>query len=583
MPSLVTQGTTRALVMGIVLIGAVLRLYGLGKTSFDSEEITQIGFADGSWPVTSQQSASARHQTTPLSAVVTRLALHWGYAEATVRLPSALGGIATLVAVAMLGPQLVGGEAALYATALLACSPLHVTASRHVGSDPWFSLLAIISVAAFCWSVQEPRNIARWMIFSAVTSLAALSGHAAYLLLASLVVSAVLVFLRHGTTIGIAGRALLTLLPASIVAVWWISGRYLPVSLAPFPMGVGWLFVYAVAALATGADAFGWGAVLLLCAALGAMFGGEAVARRTLASLVVVGVSGVIGAAILLHFQFDGAQVGFVLPAYLLLAGSGLSVMRQAAFGRFSPRVALAVQCAALAIFGLIEWKPVRGELQRSTTAWREAARIVAANALPGQPIVVLPDRTSFVFYAPDLDRRVEATGHPAFAPGYFVGVDRGWLIAPAALHLYPGWDQLANWLKRFPPVNLSPDPSIDVLYLGRGEYALLFIEAAFFDVPTAALVRGNLLFRLLQVFGPIPHVLWKVDQIALSREQLNVRNPDLLNALYYLAEHGHADRAASLAYRLAVAEPNWAEAQRALAAFHPTSGTPAASASGKF
>jgi len=431
--------------------------------------------------------------------------------------------------------------------------------------------VAILSVAALCWSLRAPRSLVRWLTFSAVTLLAALSGHAAFFLLAALFLSAVVTAFRERRTVGVCARALLAILPAAVAAGSWISSRDLPVPLAIFPLPLGRSVLYAITALGTtGPHAPLWGGLLFLCVVLGGISAAKFAARNALVAVVIVGVGGVVVASTFLHLQFDVGQVDFVLPAYLLLAGAGLSVLRHTVAGRFWPRLAWAVPCGALVVVGLIQWPSVRAEVQRSNTNWRDAARMVAANALPGQPIVVLSDRASFVFYAPHLEARVEPAVRPALAPGYFVRVERGWLIAPAAVRLYPGWNYIARWLERFPPVNLSPDPSIDVFYMGRGDRDLLHLEAAFFDLPTAVLVRGNLLFRLLQTIGPIPQVLWKVDQIALSRERLNLRNPDLLNALYFLAEHGHADRAASLAYRLAMAEPDWQEAQRALAAFRP-------------
>jgi len=117
MANLMPRTSTRALIFAVVLTGAVVRLYGLGRTSFDTEEVIQIGASDGTWPPASQPSISVRPQQAinrvpPVWSVATRVALRWGYAEAIVRLPSAIAGVATLVAVGMLGPQLVGGRVA---------------------------------------------------------------------------------------------------------------------------------------------------------------------------------------------------------------------------------------------------------------------------------------------------------------------------------------------------------------------------------------------------------------------------------------------------------------------------------------
>ena len=183
---------------------------------------------------------------------------------------------------------------------------------------------------------------------------------------------------------------------------------------------------------------------------------------------------------------------------------------------------------------------------------------------------MVLLERPSFVFYAPDLAPRVEPQVRPALAAAYFVHPERTWLITPSDVRTLAGWQQIQKWMEHFPPVDLSADAALSLFYVGQISRDTLLSEVAYFDLPTASLARGTLLLDLLLKVGPIPVVLWKVDQVALSRG-IDIRNPALLPAVSFLAANGHGDRAASLAYRLATAAPDWPEAQQALAAFQPS------------
>ena len=75
-----------------VIAGAVVRLYALGTDSFSGDEVWYIHTAAPRLLV------QAGADGPPLPTLATRAALRWGYGEFTLRLPSALAGIALLAA-----------------------------------------------------------------------------------------------------------------------------------------------------------------------------------------------------------------------------------------------------------------------------------------------------------------------------------------------------------------------------------------------------------------------------------------------------------------------------------------------------
>jgi len=571
------RSITWMIVTVIVLAGTLVQLHQLGSWSFDGSEISQVNSAAGPLQVLPRAQASTAATGLSVPVLITRFALRWGYGEFALRLPSVLAGAAAAVALWLLGVATVGHEAALYATVLLVFSARQVGFSQQVGSEVWLSLFALSTVLAFWWTravwegQYSSRVSGRWLVFAVASTLLCLSSYAGTLVVAALAACLICA--------SVAGRAkastALVGLAAMLIA---ISAAVLCYVRNPPPPGGAWFPILLLPRLRevieglTPFDTLGGAGVALvgLSALAGAIWiavrGGEG---TILLSWAVIGVAGTVITGWARRAPFSPGQIAFVYPAYLLLVGAGLRLVRSL-MARTSGRRLLLIQTSLVVGLVLVEVPALARYFRQPRMPWREAAAIVAANVRHDDVIVVLQERESFLFYAPDLQGRVKPMVPPALAPGYFARAKRAWLIAPAWLHVYPGWTRIEAWFKRFPPVDLSPSPELDVFYLGSEGREQLLLEAAFFELPTSTLVHGGFLFDVLRGVGVQSPVLWKVDQIALSRRPLNFLNPDLLNVVYYLAEHGYGDRAGSLAYRLATACPDWQVAREALAAFQP-------------
>jgi len=552
----------------LLVAGGCLRFYDLGGNDFSAQEIARVNAADPRYVSVDGVTVPATLQQPLLSQGLTGLALRGGYDGWRLRLPSAVAGTAAALALWWLTLTVCGPEPALYAAALLAGSPLHLAVSRTVGSEALLSLLVIVTVQAFCWALQAPGETKRWAAATGAALLACLAGDTALLLLAALALS---LAAQRRRLAGRARRVLVALiLPGLALGVWTFYHRPdAGGSLYHVHPGMAAL-LQSLALLATGEPtALVPGLVLAGCVVLGALWAEPADRLGVVCSWVTVGVIGILVADWLLQQQLVAPQLSAILPGYVLLAAVGLARVRRAV----TPRaLQMTVAAAQVGVVGLVLWFNVRGGLASvyaPSAPWREAAAIVSANLRPDDAIAVLLERDSFLFYAPSLERRVPLLPRPSQTPMLFSQPERGWLIVPAAAHLYPGWQTVDKWLRIYPPVDLSPAGGIEVLYVGHVSREVLLQEVAFFELPASTLVRGTLLVDLLVAAGPIPAVLWKVDQVALARD-VSLHNPELLKAVAYLAQHGQGGRAASLAYRLASADPDWAEARQTLAAFQP-------------
>lgn len=115
-------------------------------------------------------------RTTTLGAVPTRVAVQvWGVSLRSVRLVSYVGGLAVLLAVAVLGRQLwslrVGALAALF----LALTPLFLAGS-HIGRpEIWVALAAVTALSASVrgWQTRQPR----WDVLGALLAIVSVEFH----------------------------------------------------------------------------------------------------------------------------------------------------------------------------------------------------------------------------------------------------------------------------------------------------------------------------------------------------------------------------------------------------------------------
>ncbi len=248
------------------------------------------------------------------------------------------------------------------------------------------------------------------------------------------------------------------------------------------------------------------------------------------------------------------------LVPFLVLVGLGAAYVG-GLLGSFlrCPKASLAF---AVAIVGAV----VGGQVLATPGVWknwRVVARMVSNNLGSRDVLATSLCRSALALYAPELAQRLPLDADVGRALVVFPAAESGWLIAPVEARLHPAWAKVEEWVRTFGVIDLSPDPGTHVLYFRRGGRQVALRRAADFDLPTATLRRGRLLAAMLETAGPLPSVLWKVDQLVLDPEPMGERNEGLVDAVEQLIAFEQFDRAHSLVDRLLASHPKWERALR--------------------
>ena len=547
-----------ALAATAVAAGGFTRCYDLGGTSFTHDEIVALT----GWRATPLTQGDAESPASRLGALTAR----WlTYDARPLRSFSAVSGCLALIAFWWLGSLVLGRAGAAVATTGFAWSATQIWWSRHLSLTSFETLLALLT-AGFCVrAISKPAPSPVW---GGVCVCAAVYGWtsatAACLVVVLLVVGLqmdVATEQRHSGRLLIIGGLLFSL----VLNVWQFG---------PWPnltlLSGAWTWTQAVTLEGTlDATVSIWLLPLVLV--------GIIRSRPREHHVLLVGWGAVSLTAWILARSMSRAATHYAHaaePALWMLGGAGAIGICEWVERRLGRNWELGVGLGLLALFTLPQLPSAKRALSAADPDWRQITQIVRTNWRSGEPIVVLHDRDAFLFYAPELADRVEPVSAPVRALPALSNGPHAWLVVPFAARVYPGWPAVEEWLGRFAAVDLSPDrSSASVYYVGRYGRNDLLRRAEFFELPASSLTQGSLMFDLLQRPGSSTPALWKVDQLVRSTSPPALRNPNLLNAVYLLAEHKQGDRAASLAYRLASADPGWLEAQRALAAFRAPEG----------
>lgn len=145
-----------ALVAGVVVLGAVLRFYGLGSESLWIDEgvsVDRAGF---------EAARIIRQAPTDPTPPLYYLLLHYwiavfGNSDYAVRVPSALAGTLSVLVMCRLGAVLSSRTTGLAAALVLAAAPWHVFFSQEARAYQIFCLLVLLSFYFFIRLLREER------------------------------------------------------------------------------------------------------------------------------------------------------------------------------------------------------------------------------------------------------------------------------------------------------------------------------------------------------------------------------------------------------------------------------------------
>lgn len=417
------------------LLAIALRLADLGGKSFWLDEAFSVALARAPWPSFVYE-LRTREANMALYYVILRPWLGLGLSESSVRLLSAIAGIATIPVVYAIGARLFGGWAGVAAAFVLALDPAHVGLSQDARSYTLAVLLVACSTLAFVHLVDAHREpsgghaahdarpsgadtgrIALWSSLYVVASAGAVYAH----LYAALVLVA-----QFLSVMWLPGRAI----PWRRLVVCAASVALLLVPMAAFLLGgrhtnLSWLASEIPYLIAHGLPHIIAGYALTLVAV--AWMGWRMLRSRKpgqdawpyVLTLLWLGTPIILPLLITAVIKpvFDARYAAVSIPAIALLAGA--FVVRVVSLLGRQRAIALAAAIAALELFG--DWSYfARFEKED----WRGATQTVLASAAPGDVVA---------FYAPYVRRPYD----------YYVDRLDGAARAPTVLYPSKGYASL--------------------------------------------------------------------------------------------------------------------------------------------
>lgn len=386
-----------ALVAILVLAGS-FRMPELGRDSIWGDEgvswmQASAGFAD-------MLRLTAGDNYPPLHNVVLWVTMRLaGDGEAALRLPSALAGMATILAVFALGRELGGTRAGLFAALALAVMPLEIVQSRNARMYTLFSLTATL----YLWSAarQADRGSRVNAVLGGLAALAMLYAHTFGSLVFAATVAAMAVATlrargsrRAGHALWLGGQAVALVLFSPWLFV--LAGRARTLAETGFwpkPRDVAWLGETALTLLPA--------PVLALCGATLAAAAALAAARRDSPAAGAAVVAAAAAGACLLAWLVSIAILPvlvdryfiFLTPAVLALTGAALAAPRL-------PRLAPILAGLALTLSTAPQAREAFADpgIHRD---YRAAAFRQAQYSFPGETVSVFPGFTvpAFLYY----------------------------------------------------------------------------------------------------------------------------------------------------------------------------------------
>jgi hypothetical protein len=147
---------TPAVLAGVVAVGAFLRVYGLDRVGFNSDEAVYAGQAASIARVKEFLPTFPIYRAHPLL-FQTALSLLYRVhvSDFAGRMFAVIVGLATIIVTFQIGRVLYGRRAGLVSAALLAFMPYHVVVSRQVlldGTEAFFAALALLCAARYALS-----------------------------------------------------------------------------------------------------------------------------------------------------------------------------------------------------------------------------------------------------------------------------------------------------------------------------------------------------------------------------------------------------------------------------------------------
>jgi glycosyltransferase involved in cell wall biosynthesis len=440
------------IMIGVILIGAVLRFINLGRASFWYDELLQTNIAARDLPTI--LSKMFENAAMPLDYFSTHLMLMFGQSEFWLRFPAAMWGLLTLPLMYQIGRRLFDRTIGLTAAGLLAVIGVHAFYSQEMRPYALLTFLATLSYY-FLLRILHTGHTRYWIAYSLTISLAILTHHFMLFLITAQGLIVLIVWLRDRTLkreLPIGRAAILKFLAALLPAI----GVLLLTSWFRSILAVGRLFIESIIAPSVAAGSAPPPPVLgdvprlswsfLQDKILIAFTGGESIvpfifwglwligawhglrrARRSTVWLLLWAMIPI--ALVLILLRQSGAffairYILYTLPAFMVLIAfsliSGLRALYSSLPARLPSKLRSILQFAIPIGLIILAGNFTNASLIYLSARyehWREAGQFLSANVRSGD-LLVLPQASELVkFYAPTLPVTITLSGSPQDLP----------------------------------------------------------------------------------------------------------------------------------------------------------------------
>ncbi len=489
----------------LILLAAGLRLHGLTVRGFWADELFTARFAAAAntWGEVAQRALHTPIPSPPLWFWITHaFVLVLGEGEMAVRLPSAFAGILGVPALYALGRRLFDARTGLVAALLLALSPLHI---YHSQEARFYAVVPLLSTFSLYYLWQGlTRGGTRWWAGFVLATLASMYIHLTTFLVLAAEVTFAVGYLgtrrspsaprtarRLGLALAVITVAYAPMIPYLLQGATGARGLGNPGVLYGFSLSPAYL------ALLGGLFGAGLGVALSLYGA--AFLWGLAHMvqhRRAQAALVITWTCAPFLVIWLLRPKhwFVPKYVISILPIYLLAVAWGLHQVERSLVG-LRPRLRLAIGFIGVILIVALNASAIREVYTFDATPWRDLARILRANARPGDVFIFTPLRIITMspqemlayYYHPEEAGVFTVTATSADEVARLVEErDRVWLVFP---HRWQQRGKASLLPEGFAYVSLDLPHGGELLYLRRGETREDLLAAAmhFVDLPASA------------------------------------------------------------------------------------------------
>lgn len=395
----------------ILLLGLVLRLYGLGTWQLGLDEAYTANVAvRGVQEIIRFIAVDDSHP--PLHYVLVH---YWrqlvGTSEVLLRLPSVAFGVAGIWIVYKLAESLIDNRVGLVAAFIVAMSPLHIFHSQELRFYPLIFFLGTASLYFFARMLQGGGR-RDWWGYWLTTVLALHTHYSAFLIVTAANLAYVVLLvtrsqrIRLWAWIGMQGAVLIATLPWMTYLAANVSnlapatfGRDLPVGLNPASVPQ---IAYVLSALTSYSLPMG---MPLLKAGVATLFGATAAAgalalRRNWPAMVILLASsfGAIAAAALTVGASAIAMGTFIfIPRTLIATTAGYYTLIATAVVRLRMRWLATMLLITLAVLHLSAFPAMYAGVARSGP-WREVVKGIASDFRDGDSIVFVSGFWARVF-----------------------------------------------------------------------------------------------------------------------------------------------------------------------------------------